>query len=161
LTIPYVLSFIFGSLNISSALIRFMSPGNTLLTVAGLLAIYWLHLRKRIDLAQSFVGLIGFLIATGKVFSPQYLIWLIPLLACIAARRQTSRLWLLAWAAISLLTTFIYLVYYSQMPNPQVALRIVQDLPGFFELVALRNLLLLATVLASICGWWGAHRTPV
>jgi hypothetical protein len=106
-------------------------------------------------------GLICFLIATGKVFSPQYLIWLIPLLACIAARRQTSRLWLLAWAAISLLTTFIYLVYHSQMPNPQVALRIVQDLPGFFELVALRNLLLLATVLASICGWWGAHRTPV
>ena len=80
---PYALSFTLGLLTISSALIRFISPSNTLLTVAGLLAIYWLHLRKRIDLAQSFVGLNCFLIATGKVFSQQYLIWLIPPLACI------------------------------------------------------------------------------
>ncbi|HEX7733827.1 MAG TPA: glycosyltransferase family 87 protein, partial [Ktedonobacteraceae bacterium] len=79
----YQVSFTFGSLNISSSLIRFISPVNTLLTVVGLLAIYWLCLRQRVNLAQAFVGLICVLIATGKVFSPQYLIWLIPLLACL------------------------------------------------------------------------------
>jgi len=36
-------------------------------------------------------------------------------------------------------------------------LRIIQTLPGFFELVALRNLLLAVTVLAYICGWWGVR----
>lgn len=157
--VPYRISFGFGSLNISSGLLRFISPVNSLLTVGGLLALYWLYLRKRLDLARAFVGLICVLIATGKVFSPQYLIWLVPLLACIASRRQTSRPWLLAWVAISLLTAIIYLAYYARMPDPQFALRFVQQWPGFFELVTLRNLLLFVTALAYICGWWSTRGT--
>ncbi len=154
---PYSLGFTFGSLNINSSLARLISPVDTLLTGLGLLAVYWLQWRRRIDFAQALVGLVCVLIVTGKVFSPQYLIWLIPLLAYIFARGQTNRLWMLAWAAISLLTTFIYIFYYSRLPDPQTAVRIIQTLPGFFELVALRNLLLAVTVLAYICGWWGVR----
>jgi hypothetical protein len=154
---PYSLGFTFGSLNIDSSLARLISPVDTLLTVMGLLAVCWLQWRRRIDFAQALVGLVCVLIVTGKVFSPQYLIWLIPLLAYISARGQTNRLWMLSWAAISLLTTFIYIFYYSRLPDPQTAVQIIQTLPGFFELVALRNLLLAVTVLAYICGWWGVR----
>lgn len=155
---PATIDFTFGSLNITSSLTHLLSPAATLLILAGLLSIFWLQWRKRIDLAQTLTGLICVLIVTGKVFSPQYLIWLIPLLACIAARGQTNRLWMAAWAIISLLTTFIYIFYYSRMPDPQTARTIVLTLPGFFQLVALRNLLLVFTVLAFICGWWGTRR---
>jgi hypothetical protein len=158
LGISYRIDFLFGSLDlVNSNLARPLAPVNTLLAIAGLLAIYWLQWRKRIDLAQALTGLVCVLIVTGKVFSPQYLIWLIPLLAYICARGQTNRLWMFAWAAISVLTTFIYIFYYSRMPDPQTARLVVQTLPGFFELVALRNLLLFVTVLAFVCGWWGVR----
>lgn len=154
---PYTIDFTFGSLNITSNLVQLISPADTLLTVVGLLAVFWLQWSKRIDLAQTLTGLVCVLIVTGKVFSPQYLIWLIPLLAYIAARGQTNRLWMVFWAVISLLTTIIYICYYSRLPDPQTAGQIVQTLPGFFELVALRNLLLVITSLAFICGWWGTR----
>lgn len=155
---PAVPSFDHGSLNIASDLTRLISPINTLLAIAGLFAIYWLHWRKRIDLAQSMVGLVCVLIVTGKVFSPQYLIWLIPLLAYVYARGQTNRLWMAAWALICLLTTFIYIFYYSRLPDPRTAATTVQSLPGFFEFVAARNLLLLLTAVVFVGGWWGVRQ---
>jgi hypothetical protein len=151
---PGHIEFSFGSLNIISSLAPLISPVNSLLTVAVLLALFWLQWRKRIDLAQTLTGLVCVLIVTGKVFSPQYLIWLIPFLAVLAARGQTNRLWMLSWTVISLLTTFIYIFYYSRLPDPETAAKLIRTLPGFFELVALRNALLLVTTLAFICGWW-------
>lgn len=161
----YTPAFTFGSLNLTSDLARLVSPADTLLSVVGITSVFWLQWRKKIDLAQALVALLCVLMTTGKVFSPQYLIWLIPLLAYIYARGNTNRTWMVCWAAISLLTTFLYIVYYSQLPNPATnpdpvaATRIIATLPGFFELVALRNLLLLLTTLAFLCDWWGVrHR---
>lgn len=154
---PYTLDFNFGSLNINSSLTSLVSPVDTLLTIVGFLAVLWLQWRERITLVQAVVGLLCVLIATGKVFSPQYLIWLIPLLAYVYACGQTNRLWMGAWALISLLTTFIYVFYYSRLPDPHTARQVVQTLPGFFAVVTLRNLLLAMTVLAFVCGWLGTR----
>jgi hypothetical protein len=156
---PYKIAFSFGSLNIDSGLVRLISPADTLLSIAGILLVLWLQLRQRIDFAQALVGLVCVLMVTGKVFSPQYLIWLFPLLAYIYANGKTNRLWMSCWAAISLLTTFIYIFYYSHLPNPATAAQIIQTLPGFFELVTLRNLLLLVTVLAFVFNWWNTRRS--
>lgn len=153
----YRIDFIFGSLNVESGLASLVSPTNMLLTVAGIVFVFWLQWRKQIDFAQTMVALVCVLITTGKVFSPQYLIWLFPLLAYIYARGKTNRLWMYCWAAISLLTTFIYAGYYSRLPDPQTARQIIQTLPGFFELVAVRNLLLLGTTLAFLCNWRGTR----
>lgn len=154
---PSAIHFEFGSLNITSGLDNWISPAISLLTIAGLLTLFWLQWRRRLDLAQSLTGLVCVLIVTGKVFSPQYLIWLLPFLALLAARRQTSRLWMIAWAIISFLTTFIYIFYYSQLPDPQAAQKVIETLPGFFELVALRNALLVLTTLAFLCNWGQAR----
>lgn len=155
---PYTIDFQFGSLNLESNLMRFISPIDTLLTIVGILSVLWLQWRNKLDLAQTLVALVCILITTGKVFSPQYLIWLIPLLSYIYARGHTNRIWMYCWAAISLLTTCIYVVYYSRLPDPATAVQIVATLPGFFEMVALRNGLLLVTTLAFLCGWWGTRR---
>lgn len=159
---PYTISFTFGSLNIESSLMRLISPADTLLSIAGILLVLRLQWRKHLDLAQTLVALLCVLMTTGKVFSPQYLIWLLPLLAYVYARGQTTRAWMWCWAAISLLTTVIYIAYYSRLPDPSttdptIAAQIIATLPGFFELIALRNLLLLITTLAFLCGWWSVR----
>ncbi len=165
--VPYSIDFTFGSLNLTSNLMRLISPVDTLLSVVGILGVFWLQWRKKIDLTQTLVALLCVLITTGKVFSPQYLIWLFPLLAYMYARGNTNRLWLAGWAAISLLTTVIYIVYYSQLPNPAftanlvMGTQIIARLPGFFPLVALRNLLLLLATLSFVCGWWGVRKKHV
>lgn len=161
--VHYKIDFTFGSFNIESSLMRSISPVDTLLTVTGILGVLWLQWRNKIDLAQAFVALVCVLMTTGKVFSPQYLIWLIPLLVYIYACGNTNRTWMHCWAAISLLTTGIYLIYYSHLPDPSkvdpaTAAHIFATLPGFFEMVALRNVLLLVTTLAFVCGWWGVRR---
>jgi hypothetical protein len=156
--IPYTIDFTFGSLNLESELSRLLSPLDTLLMLAGILFLLWLQLRRRIDLAQALVGLVCLLMATGKVFSPQYLLWLIPLLAYLYARGKTSRAWMSCWAAISLLTTCIYIFYYAHLVDPRLDAQIVQTLPGFFELVLLRNLLLLGATIVFLGGWWGVRR---
>jgi hypothetical protein len=155
----YTIGFDFGSLNVYSSLSSVISSVDTLLTFAGILFVLWLQWRKRIDLAQAMVGLVSVLITTGKVFSPQYLIWLIPLLAYLYARGKTSRPWMYCWAAISLLTTIIYLVYYTRLTDPLTDAQILPTLPGFFQLVALRNVLLLGTTVVFLGNWWGARST--
>lgn len=150
----YHITFTFGSLNLDSGLASWISPVDTLLTVAGFLFVFWLQWRRRIDLLQATVGLLCVLMATGKVFSPQYLLWLIPLLAYAYARGKVSRAWMVCWATISLLTTFIYIFYYSRLTDPSTDAQVVLTLPGFFELVALRNLLLLGATLAFLGNWW-------
>ncbi|HEX4714682.1 MAG TPA: glycosyltransferase family 87 protein [Ktedonobacteraceae bacterium] len=156
----YTINFDYGSLNlIKSELSSVISPVDTLLTITGILFVFWLQWRKRIDLAQAMVGLVCVLITTGKVFSPQYLIWLIPLLAYLYARGKTSRPWMYCWAAISLLTTVIYVCYYTHLTDPLTDAQILPTLPGFFQLVALRNLLLLGATVAFLCNWWGARST--
>lgn len=146
--------FNFGSLNIDSELARLISPVDMLLSVTGVLCVFWLQWRRHIDFAQAAVGLLCILMTTGKVFSPQYLIWLIPLLAYVYAHGKVSRAWMIHWAVICALTTFIYIFYYSRLTDPLTDAQVVRTLGGFFELVALRNLLLLGATVAFLCGWW-------
>ena len=157
---PYTIDFTFGSLNLESGLSRLLSPPCTLLLLAGILFLLWLQWRRRIDLAQAMVGLVCILMATGKVFSPQYLIWLIPLLAYLFASGRTNRAWMYCWAALLLLTTCIYIFYYSHLVDPRLDAQIVQTLPGFFELVLLRNLMLLCTTIVFLGGWRGVRQIP-
>ncbi|HEY1348654.1 MAG TPA: hypothetical protein VGF67_03400 [Ktedonobacteraceae bacterium] len=156
--VPYTIDFTFGSLNLESQLSLLLSPLDTALLLCGILFLLWLQWKRRIDLLEAMVGLLCVLIATGKVFSPQYLLWLLPLLAYLYACGKTSRAWMCCWAMISLLTTCIYALYYSRLTDPQLDPQIVQTFGGFFELVMLRNVLLLGTTIAFLGGWWGVRQ---
>jgi hypothetical protein len=142
----------FGSINLYTALNNGISPLFTLLLILGVLYTLWLQWQRKCTLVQTAMALLLVFIATGKVFSPQYLIWLIPLLAYAGAY---TRLWTAIWGAISLLTTIIYIVFYSQILDPNH----ITIPAGFFEAAALRNILFAFLTLAYLCNWYGARKT--
>lgn len=129
----------FGSLNVVSS----WSSGVTLLTNGmlgvGLLTTWWLQWRKKIDLGRAMLLSLLIVIITGKVFSPQYLIWIIPLLAYTG---QADRRWLLSWGVIMILTVWIYPHIYRLTNILNVPYH-----PLFFPVTVARNLLFLAWIL--------------
>src|SRR5712691_5380101 len=114
----------FGSTNVVSGLQRRVEFSLEALFVLGYLYALFVQWRGKLDVTQAFIAILLVFIVTGKVFSPQYLMWLIPLLAYSGAY---TRFWLLTWGLISLLTTYIFPYIYTlpvklQVPNE----------PGFF-----------------------------
>jgi hypothetical protein len=122
----------FGSLNIVSPIASVISP--LFIILLGLVFSYILiqQWKGKMDLVQASLAALLVMVATNKVFSPQYLIWLIPLLAYSATSNR--RVWLF-WSGISILTTVIFPIYYSintilNRPSPA---------PGFLPVILLRN----------------------
>jgi hypothetical protein len=130
----------FGSLDITSPLAGVLSQGFFILLGLGYIYIIIQQWEGKMDLVQASVAALLVLIAANKVFSPQYLLWLIPLLAYSAAG---NRRLLLHWGGISVLTTLIYPIYFgifSSIVDPS-------KVPGFMPAILLRNgLFVLLTV---------------
>lgn len=148
---PASVVYTFGSINVVSDLGTWVAWSSEGLFVLGYaLTILW-QWRGKLDLVQAFIALLLVFIVTGKVFSPQYLIWLIPLLAYQGA---FSKLWLLLWGGISVLTTAVYPYLYMLTSDARLA----PYIPGFIECVALRDLLLLLLTLAYLFNWWQTNR---
>lgn len=143
---PAHVEFTFGSLNIVSVLGNTVSSFFLLAFVLGYVYIIWLQWRGKLDIVQSFIALLLVFIATGKVFSPQYLIWVMPLLAYSCA---LDGFWLLFWGSISLLTTIIYPYLYTRTTNVLA----VQYVPGFIQSVAVRDALFVLVTLAYLFNW--------
>jgi hypothetical protein len=139
--------YTFGSVNIASDLGNIVALSSEALFVLGYAFTILYQWRGKLNLAQTFIGLLLVFIVTGKVFSPQYLIWLIPLLAYQGA---FSRLWLILWGSLSILTTVIYPYLYMLTPDARKA----PYVPGFIESVTVRNILLVLVTLAFLLNWW-------
>jgi hypothetical protein len=149
--LPTTPTFSYGSLNLLSPASGLLSGIGATLLLAGLLLTLWLQGRGVFDLATALLVLYALLIITGKVFSPQYFIWIIPLIACSQRSQQREALpWLLCWAFAGLLTTFSYVVFYPFLADPASASQVVLKLPGFFETLLVRNLLFLIATLAPL-----------
>jgi hypothetical protein len=129
----------FHSYNVTGLLGRDLSLLAGLGLAGGCLAVYWLHLRGRLSLVRAITLCMLVVVCTGRVFSPQYLIWVLPLVAIAEAEYD------LIWLAICLLTTLIFPYAYDWAGLHGLGLR---DYPLFFSaLIAVRNgLLLLVTV---------------
>ncbi|HEY7419370.1 MAG TPA: hypothetical protein VH593_29580, partial [Ktedonobacteraceae bacterium] len=151
----YPLHFVysFGSINSdNSPLSSAVGSLSTTCLALGYLYIIWLQWRKRINLAQSFIALLMLFIATGKVFSPQYLLWLIPLLAYTEA---FDGIWALLWGSLSMITMILFIFYYSHLPSGQGNIQgLIESLHGFFELLAARNILFALLTLSYIFNWF-------
>jgi len=133
----------FASLNVLSPLSSRITFLMTMLLVAGLLYIWWLQWRGRIDLGLACLLTLLIVMVTGKVFSPQYLIWVIPLAAYMG---QGNRWWVLFWTLVGLLTSWIYPYIYHMAPH----IFQVPYVPLFYPVTALRNFLLLGFVLSML-----------
>lgn len=93
------------------------------------------------------VTAVALVIATNKVFSPQYITWLAPLVAValLVSRRRVVQVLALEVLVTAVLTTFVYPVYYDW-------LLAVPTSPVAVAVLALRNLGIL--VIAVTSGWW-------
>ncbi len=138
--IPATSVFSFGSVNWTSPLASALAPLSTAAMVCGCLIVYWRQARGKLALPYAFLACLGVLLVTNKVFSSQYLIWILPVVADVAGLD-------LIWVVIAALTgASIGLYPFDLTSYPQI------QLEAFFLVVALRNALLLAVILWLLSG---------
>jgi len=96
-------------------------------------------------------------IVTGKVFSPQYLIWVTPFVAYVG---KNNWKWLVSWGSVGLLTTFIYPhIYTIASATPGVIS--VGQIPEFYPSVLGRGVIILAILGFTYWNKWFEWRQQV
>jgi Glycosyltransferase family 87 len=140
----YPLTFIhtYESVNVFSSLSHPVYLFSLLCLGGGLLYTFWLQLRGKLDVYTASLLTVLIIMIMGKVFSPQYLLWVIPLLAFIG---KANWKWLSTWGIAGLLTTWIWPYIYSDSPLLQVPLQ-----PIFYPVVLARNIIILGFVIALL-----------
>src|SRR6185312_7752158 len=98
LGIPAHPDYSFVSLNYVGPLDMVLKPLSMLALLALCLLVYWRQARGRLTVGQAFVACLCAVLATNKIFSPQYLIWLLPVVAAVEGFD-------IFWLAICILTT--------------------------------------------------------
>ena len=134
--IQYV--FTYQSLNFVSSLSSKVSLLFDVLLVIGLLYTFWLQWRGKLDIYTASLMTLLVVMITGKVFSPQYLIWIVPLVAYVG---QANWKWLVSWGLVGILTTIIfpYLYVTFLIYNKQ-----------YYPIVLVRDAILLVITLALL-----------
>jgi hypothetical protein len=141
---PVQYTFVYQSLNFLSSLSNKVSLLSTLLLVVGLLYTFWLQWRGKIDLYMACLLTMLILLITGKVFSPQYLIWVAPL---VAYAGQSNWKWLISWSIVAILTTCIFPYMYVD----------IAYIKAYYPVILARDLLILAIVCVLL---FNATRKP-
>ncbi len=133
----------FGSLNIDSPISAALGQAFVILLEAGYVYVLIQQWRGKMGFFQGCAAALLLVVVTAKVFSPQYLLWLMPFMAISGSGNR--RVWN-AWLWICGLTTLIYPFYYGVMgyfhADPSI--------PGFMPLVLMRNGLLVALTAAYL-----------
>jgi len=124
------------SYDLVGSLPRAIGVMSSVLQVLAVVAVSWLYLRRRDDLmrlAAAFAAVVAGFLAFTRFFSPQYLVWLIPLVALLQPLE-----WVLTAAALVLAQVWFF--HY----------RDVFSLGGYIWLVALRDLIVVALFLVLL-----------
>ena len=125
----------FHSYNLIGQVDGILSVLSELALLGGCIWVYWGQMTDRLSLGRAVTACLLVVICTNKVFSPQYLIWVLPLIAMVD--REYDGVWL----AICALTTLIfpYAYEWAQLHGPDVP----ASYPFWFSgLIAIRNALL-------------------
>ncbi len=128
----------FASLNLVGPLDTYLKSLSLYALAGGSLFVCWRVLRGKLTLGEAFVATIALVLVSNKLLSPQYLIWILPLVAYVQGFD-------LLWLGICALTTLIFpFIYQTRHP-----ILLVPTNPAFLPTIAVRNALLaVATVLA-------------
>ncbi len=103
----------------------------------GLLYTFWLQWRGKLDIYTASLVTLLVVVILGKVFSPQYLIWVTPFIAYIGKQNWK---WVLSWGAVCALTTYVYPFNYVDIPH----------IDHVYPVIIARDLLILGIVLALL-----------
>lgn len=137
--LPAAPDYSFVSLNYVGTLDVVLKPLSAVALIAGCLWVYWRQARGRLTAGQAFTACLCAVLVTNKIFSPQYLIWVLPMIAYVEGFD-------LLWVAICVLTTLDFPIIY-QMRHP---IWTVTYTPAFMPVLAVRNGLLLWATLRAI-----------
>src|SRR5258708_1135861 len=143
---PVQYKFVYQSLNFLSLLSHKISLLFNILLGAGLLFTWWLQWRGKIDIYITSLLTVLILLVTGKVFSPQYLIWAAPLVAYVGQRNWK---WLVSWSSVAIFTTIIFPFMYADF----------QYIETFFPVILVRDFIIL--VITCVLLFNAARTTPL
>jgi Glycosyltransferase family 87 len=143
---PGRLEHSFGSANVISGASGLVGAVSLLALLAGLAGIYALALTGRLRLRQACLACVLVVIVTNRVFSAQYVMWLLPLVAFEIGLDPL-------WIAICLLSFLVYPVMF-EVTGLADAMPATAYSPAFLVVVAARNALLLVAT-------WRLLRSPV
>jgi uncharacterized membrane protein len=140
------LAFNFGSWNLSGSLADAFSRLYTYIQIAALFVCYcfiWTQVKKGKSqftrLGSYSLLLIAVLLFTSKVFSPQYIIWLLPLMSLVFTK------WRLAiWTSFAVIGIFTYLIF------PVNYLSLLSLNTGIILILCIRDLLLIVLAALSV-----------
>jgi hypothetical protein len=149
-----VIRFDFGAFHVEGGGAETLKTIASLVAAAALIAVTWMVVRRssREDtkmLAASSFTIVLTMVATGLVFSPQFLVWLFALAAVALAVTDSPVRWpALMLLPIALLTQWIFPFHYEQLLD-------LEALPVF--VLICRNLMVLS---ATALALWGIYRRP-
>lgn len=135
-------AFSFNSYNLVSPLSNTVVPAMQIVFLASAAFVGIRQVTGKLSSERAFLAMVCLAVITGKVFSPQYLIWILPLVAEVEG---FSVLWLL----VAVFTTLDYPVLYHAFLSSMAVRNI--EYPFVFSLtIAVRNLLLLVAAIGVL-----------
>jgi hypothetical protein len=143
----------FGSVNLVGPLGAPLKMLSLAGLVGGSLLVYWRIWNGNLNLGQAFLATIGVVMVFNKVLSPQYFIWVLPLVAYVLG---LDLFWLALCCLTTLIYPFLYHVYYHvahEATNPML-----------LWAIAIRNVFLMVAVVRAVqgkAGWTGKARAPM
>src|SRR5215469_7645565 len=81
--IPAYPNYSFVSLNYVGPLDAILKPASAVALVSGCVWVYVRQAQGKLTIGQAFLACLGIVLVTNKIFSPQYLIWIIPIVAYV------------------------------------------------------------------------------
>jgi hypothetical protein len=145
---PYPTAKTYHSLNVFAAgepVVRWLGVA---LFIAGWALVAWRQRRGQLTLGQAWLAAVALFVATNKILSPQYILWIVPLAAYVLG-------WDVLWLAVCALTVILWPVVWQ---TDQLSTTLLPHNPLFLLTIAARNV---ALVVATVYAVRGARVWPV